>query len=91
MKKVIKLVSNNMVRDSKGSLVAWLALAISVFSLWIAWTTYNQVSEERLEDMIQQKASEAYQQIEERLNQADQATSSEEVRATTTSTTSPTE
>ena len=80
-----------MVRDSKGSLVAWLALAISVFSLWIAWTTYNQVSEERLEDMIQQKASEAYQQIEERLNQADQATSSEEVRATTTSTTSPTE
>ena len=88
---MIKLVSNNMVRDSKGSLVAWLALAISVFSLWIAWTTYNQVSEERLEDMIQQKASEAYQQIEERLNQADQATSSEEVRATTTSTTSPTE
>ncbi len=50
-----------------GGVLAWIALALATFSLWLSWNTYNMVSEMRLEDLVKEQARGAMGKVQKML------------------------
>ena len=58
-------------KSTMANVVGWLALILSIIALALAWTAYNNASEENLGDMIQDKMQGLVQtgeQQQDRLN-----------------------
>lgn len=66
--------------------IAWVALLLSLIALYLSWTTYNQVSDEKLGDMIQTRATQTYLELEDRIIKKNDASAG---AATSTATTTP--